>query len=191
VHDLTIAQTGENVNVPRCERPTARLVLAAVMLALTAVVGLSACAKGAVPTTSQVSAQDRKTMMESVAKWYVAQGAADLGGIRAAVYDPTNILGLATATPLPSEVETVTIVWKWVGNKIALTIPGMPEEPTMTVAASPTTPTVVEIDDGTGLNGALYMKKVDGVWKIDITETQKALDAAAAQEDTSAPPESP
>jgi hypothetical protein len=158
-------------------------------LALAAVLALSACAKST-PKTPQLSEQDRKAMVESVAKWYVAQGAADINGIRAGVYDPANLLGLATATP-PAGVERLTVVWKWTGDKIVLTIPSRPDEPTTTVAASPTTPTVVQIDDGTGFSGTLYMTKVDGVWKIDAGETVKAADAAGAQGESTGPTEAP
>ena len=172
-------------------RPTARLVVAAVMLSLVGVLGLAACAQSSNSAAS--TQQDHQAMMETVAKWYVAEGAANLDGIKAAVYDPTAILGLATATPPPADQPTTTVVWKWVGEKIVLTVPKSPEEPTVTVVAS-ATPDVVLLSDATGAGGTLYMRKVNGVWKIDVLATQKAAeaaDAADAQEGLSEPSEKP
>ena len=130
-------------------------------------------------------------MMEAVAKWYVAEGAADLAGIKAAVYDPTDILGLATATPAPADVQRTTVVWKWVGDEIVMTVPGNDEEPTVTVSPAPGDGFNLVLDDGTGSGGTLVMKNVGGVWKIDVAATKRIAEAAGAQEDSSQPTETP
>jgi hypothetical protein len=166
-------------------RPAARLIVAATMFATAAVMGVSACAKSTASTSP-----DRKAMMESVAKWYVAEGAADLEGVRAGVYDPTNLLGLATATPPPADVQTTTVIWKWEGDKILLAAPNNPQETTVTIVAS-STPDVVLIADELGQGGALIMKKVDGAWRIDVVETKKAAEAAAPPGEPTLPTETP
>ncbi len=165
------------------QRPTARLVVAAVMLALVAVLALGACAKS---TTSAASPEDKKAMMESVAKWNVAQGAVDLPALKALIYDPKNELGLATATP-PADAQKVKVAWKWAGEKIVMTAPDSPEIATMTIAPPTSTVNAVLMDGADGSPPlAFVMTKVDGIWKIDVPATLKAAAASAPSE--AAPP---
>jgi len=168
------------------QSPTARLVVAVTMLALVAVLGLGACAKS---NGSTVSAQDRKAMMETVAKWNVAQGAVDLPGLRGLIYDPQNELGLATATP-PADTQKIKVAWKWAGDKIVMTAPDVPEITTMTIAPATSTPNAVLMEGGTAPPLSFIMKKVDGVWKIDVPETLKAA-AASTQGESTLPSETP
>ena len=169
------------------QRPTARLAIAIAMLAFVALLALGACAKSSTPT---VSAQDKKAMMETVAKWNVAQGAVDIPGLKALVYDPKDELGLATATP-PADAEKVKVAWKWDGDKILMTAPDVPDITTMTIAPATSTPNAVLMEGGNGTPPLSFvMKKVDGVWKIDVPETLK-LAAASAQGESAVPTEAP
>jgi hypothetical protein len=153
------------------------LALPAVICVLAAVLVASGCSAA---STSVDPTQDRKAMMETAANWYVALGAQDLNGKKAAVYDPGNILGYATATPAPASAPRTAIAWRWDGDNIVMSSPS--KDSTVTITNSAATPNNVELYSAGGTGGTLVMTKIDGKWKIDAAATQKASDAAAAKE---------
>ena len=57
-------------------------------------------------------------MLESVAKWYVAQGALDIAGFKAGIYDPEDILGVATMTAAPEGAQKSEVKWEWAGETV-------------------------------------------------------------------------
>ena len=127
-------------------------------------------------------------MLEAVAKWYVAQGALDMAGFKAGIYDPEDILGVATMTAAPEGAEKSEVKWEWAGETIVVTVPS--EQSTITLTASPEQANVVLLKDAIGQDGTFVMKNDNGVWKIDVAETQKVSDAqsAAPQETTGSAP---
>jgi hypothetical protein len=128
---------------------------------------------------------DSKAMVEAVGKFYAAQGALDLPGMRAALYDPTNVSGIATAT-VPADAKKTEVVWKAVGDTGIITIPS--QELTLTVSAAKTPANAVTVADPSGQSETLIMKKDGNVWKIDVAETQKA---AAAKQGSAPSPGAP
>jgi len=152
----------------------ARVVLAGVIVAALMLAGCSA------KSASQAAdpKQDRRVMLETAAKFYVASGAQDIEATKKLVHDPENIMGLATATPPGADAETTTVRWAWNGGKIVLSAES--DETTYTLSSSDASPSVVTLSDSTGADlGELIMKKVDGTWRIDVSAVQKAADAAA------------
>jgi hypothetical protein len=143
------------------------LVICAALLALL-VVG---CSGGA-----SSSGSDSKAMIETVGKFYAAQGALDLPGMRAALYDPTNVSGIATAT-VPPGSQKVEVNWKSVGDTVLITVPS--RELTITVTAAKSPSNAVVLSDPNGQSETLIMKKDGKVWKIDVVESQKASAAKA------------
>lgn len=134
---------------------------------------------GGVVAGCKPSAQaDKKNMLEAVAKWYSAQGGLDIVGFKAGIYDPTDILGVATMTAPPAGAVKSEVKWTWVGETIIVTVPS--EQSTVTLSASPDKANVVVLKDAIGQGGTFVMKKIDGTWKIDIAETQKASAASSA-----------
>jgi hypothetical protein len=119
---------------------------------------------------------DQKAMMETVGKFYAAQGALDLAAMKAALYDPTNVSGIATAT-VPPGAQKTEVNWKNVGDTVVITAPS--RELTLTVTALKTPANAVKIADPSGQGETLIMKKDGKVWKIDFVETQKASAASA------------
>src|SRR5450759_1219914 len=114
-------------------------VIGALVVALLAT-GCSAASKSVDPT------QDRKAMMEIAANWYVASyGTLDLNGVKATVYDPGNILGLATATPVPASEPRTAISWRWDGSNIVMSAPS--QDTTITLTNSAATPKNVDLRD--------------------------------------------
>lgn len=150
-------------------------VLACVLLLAGIVVGCKPAAQ-----------DEKKAMIESVAKWYAAQGALDIVGFKAGIYDPTDILKVATMTAAPEGAKKSEVKWEWVGETIVVTVPS--EQSTVTLSASPEQANVVLLKDALGEAGTLIMKKVDGSWKIDIAETQKISAASAAGSSAPATP---
>jgi hypothetical protein len=156
------------------KRPAWMLALLACVLLLA---GVAAGCKSA-STSSTASQADKKPMIESVAKFFVAQGALDIPGIKAGIYDPENIWGVATMTAAPAGMQKATITWVWEGDKIVLTAPS--EAGTATLSASPTQANVVLLTVPQGGQGQTFvMKKDGGVWKIDVTETMKVAPGAS------------
>jgi hypothetical protein len=156
-------------------RPVWMLVLLACVLLLAALAG--GC-KSATKEQTPAANPDKKAMLESVAKWYTAQGALDLAGFKAGIYDPDNILGVATMTAAPKGAKKAEVKWSWSGDNIVLTIPS--EQSTITLTASPNQANVVLLKDAAGQGGTFIMKKEGTVWKIDVSETQKATQAQSA-----------
>lgn len=146
----------------------ARVALLMVCVALLALL-ISGCSGGG---------SDQKAQLETVGKFYAAQGALDLPALKAALYDPKNISGIATAT-VPPGAQKTEIAWKSVGDTVVITIPSQSTTLTASIAKSP--PNAVLISDGSGQGQAqtLIMKKDGDVWKIDVAETEKASKAAA------------
>lgn len=126
----------------------------------------------------KVAPDEKKVMLESVAKWYVAQGSLDIAAFKAGIYDPTDSLGVATMTTAPEGATKSEVKWVWTGDKIVVTVPSAPS--TITLSASPNQANVILLQDQLGQDGTFVMKKIDNVWKIDVVETQKLTDAAAA-----------
>ena len=164
-------------------RPTWMLALLACALMLA---GVAAGCKSATPGASP---DDKKVMLESVAKWYVAQGALDIAGFKAGIYDPTDTLGVATMTAAPEGATKSEVKWAWNGDKIVVTVPSAPS--TITLSASPNQANIVLLEDQTGQGGTFVMKKVDNAWKIDVVETQKVTDAENAAPPSGAPTSTP
>lgn len=127
-------------------------------------------------STGGASAGDQKAMLETVGKFYAAQGALDLPAVRETLYDPTDIAGLATAT-VPADATKTEITWKAEGDKVIIAVPS--QELTLTASMAATPPNAVLVSDPSGQGNVLVMKKEGSVWKIDVAETEKA--AAAAQ----------
>lgn len=149
------------------------LVVFAALLALLAV----GCSGGA-PSSG---GSDSKAMAEAVGKFYAAQGALDIAGMKAALYDPTNISGIATAT-VPADAKKTEVAWKASGDTVIITVPS--QELTLTVSAAATPANAVKVADPSGKSETLIMKKDGSVWKIDVAETQKASAAAAGSAPT-------
>jgi len=122
-------------------------------------------------------AGDQKAMVEAVAKFYAAQGALDLATMKATIYDPQNMSGIATAT-IPAGAQKTEIVWKSVGDTVLITVPS--QELTLTASVAKTPANAVLVADPSGQGETLIMKNDGGVWKIDFAETQKASAAKAA-----------
>ena len=146
----------------------ALVVACATLLALFAV----GCSGGA------GSAADQKAMREAVAKFYSSQGELDIEGMKASLYDPQNIAGLATAT-VPPEAQKTEVVVKSVGETIVISVPS--QELTLTLSAAKTPPNAVTMSAPGGQTDTLIMKKDGGVWKIDVAETEKLRQAQAPQ----------
>lgn len=160
--------------------------LLAVLLAAMLVIALAVtgCNK---PSTKTSIDENQKQMIESVAKWYVAQGKLDVKGYKAGIYDPDNILGVATMTAPPKGAKETTVTYAWSGDNAIISIPG--QNATITVSASPTSKTTVLLSSGGGSGSdSIVMTQVAGVWKIDVNATQKAAAAAAASSATSTTP---
>ncbi len=96
--------------------------------------------------------------------------------MRAALYDPQDIAGLATAT-VPPDAQKAEVITKNVGDTIVITIPS--QELTMTASIAKTPANAVLLAAPTGQSTTLIMKKDGNVWKIDVAETEKASAAAA------------
>ena len=146
------------------------VVICATLLALFTV-GCSGGAAGG-------SAADQKAMREAVAKFYRAQGDLDIAGMKASLYDPQNIAGLATAT-VPAEAKKTEVVVKPVGDTLIITVPS--QELTLTLSAAASPANAVTMTGPGGQADTLIMKKDGGVWKIDVAETEKAREAQAPQ----------
>lgn len=161
------------------------LALLACVMLLAALVG-GCKASSTTSTTPQNQAADKKAMIEAVAKWYAAQGNLDIAGYKAGIYDPKNILGVATMTAPPAGAKKTVVKWVWVGDNAVITMPA--QQTTITVSASPTETAVVNLKDALGETGLFVMKNDNGVWKIDIAATQsKSAANSGAAPTTSAP----
>ena len=152
------------------------LLVCAALLALL-VVG---CSGGA----SSGGSADQKAMLEAVGKFYAAQGALDLPAMKAALWDPQNMSGIATAT-IPPDAKKTEVAWKSVGSTVVITVPS--QELTLTVTAAKTPPNTVTVAAPNGQGETLVMKKDGKVWKIDVAETQKASAAKAGSAPAPAP----
>ncbi len=166
-------------------RPVWMLALLACALLLAGVAG--GC-KSASSGGEKTATPDKKAMLEAVAKWYVAQGALDIKGFKAGIYDPEDILGVATMTAAPEGAQKSEVKWEWAGETVVVTVPS--EQSTITLTASPQQANVVLLKDALGQGGTFVMKNDGGVWKIDVTETQKVSASAggAPQEATGSAP---
>ncbi|NTU71820.1 MAG: hypothetical protein HGB10_08390 [Coriobacteriia bacterium] len=151
--------------------------------ALVCVLLIAGVATGCKPSETD----QKKAMLESVAKWYVAQGALDMAAFKAGIYDPDDILGVATMTAAPPGAVKTEVSYAWAGDSIMMTVPS--EGSTLTLTASPNQANVVLLKDAAGSNGTFVMKDVDGVWKIDVAATQELQ--AAETSATAAPEEEP
>ena len=106
---------GIHVKMNTNKRPTWMLALLACALLLAGVAaGCKSASNTATPTAAPA---EKKAMLESVAKWYVAQGALDMKGFKDGVYDPQNILGVATMTAAPEGAQKSDVKWSWVGRQ--------------------------------------------------------------------------
>jgi hypothetical protein len=128
---------------------------------------------------------EKKAMVESVAKWYVAQGALDLAGFKAGIYDPNDVLGVASMTAPPKDAKKSEVKWAWVGDAVVLTIAS--DQTTVTLTPSSTATDVVSVSDTNGSAGKFIMINQNGVWKIDVNKTQEAAAAASQSASGSAP----
>jgi hypothetical protein len=147
------------------------LVLLVICLSLAALL-VTGCSGG----KSGGATSDQKAQLETVAKFYKAQGNLDIPGMRAALYDPKDAAGLATAT-VPPGAQKAEVIAKSVGDTMVITIPS--QELTMTASAAKTPANAVVVSAPTGQSTTLIMKKDGSVWKIDVVETEKANAAAA------------
>jgi hypothetical protein len=120
---------------------------------------------------------DQKAQMETVANFYKAQGALDITKMRASLYDPQDVAGLATAT-VPAGAQKAEVIATNVGDTIVISIPS--QELTMTAAVATSTPNAIWVSAPNGQGTTLVMKKDANVWKIDVVETEKVGAAAAA-----------
>lgn len=167
----------EGIHVKTTTKHTLSARMLAVLACLLLLAGIAAGCKPA-------AQDDKKLMLEAVAKWYTAQGALDIAGFKAGIYDPTDILGVATMTAAPEGAVKSEVQWAWAGETIVVTVPS--EQSTVTLSVSPDQTNVVLLKDALGEAGTFIMKKVDGTWKIDIAETQK-ISAAQSATPTSTP----
>lgn len=160
-------------------KQTRRSGLLAVLLATALVFAfaVTGCKSAAKSTLTD----QQKSMIESVAKWYEAQGKLDVKGYKAGIYDPDDILGVATMTAPPKGATETTVTWSWQGDNVVILIPS--QAATITVAVSPTSANTVLLTSGAGSGSdSIVMTDVAGVWKIDVNATQQAAAAAAAQQ---------
>ena len=149
------------------------LAVAALACALVLAALLGGCSKGSGSTSS---GSDNKAMVQAVANWYVAQGNLDMAGFKAGLYDPNNVLGVATATAPPAGAKKSPVTVVWVGDTAKIAMPS--QQSTLTVAASTTSPNTVNLMDSAGQSGTFVMRNVNGVWKIDVDATQAAANKA-------------
>jgi hypothetical protein len=147
------------------------LVLLVMCLSLVALV-VAGCSGG----SSGGVSSDQKAQMETVAKFYKAQGALDITGMRASLYDPQDRAGLATAT-VPAGAQKTEVISKNEGSTMVITIPS--QEITMTASVAKTPTNAILVSAPSGQATTLIMKKDGGVWKIDVVETEKVNAAAA------------
>jgi len=161
-------------------------VVAALLVACATLVALLAvgCSGG----TTSGGTSDEKAMREVIAKFYAAQGNLDLAGMKASIYDPQNIAGLATAT-VPPDAKKTEVTWKNVGDTVVISVPS--QELTITVTSAKTPANAVTMTGPGGQSDILIMKKDGGVWKIDVAETEKARVARASQQSTPATQSAP
>ena len=147
------------------------LVLLVICLSLVAlfVAGCSGGGSGGVNS-------DQKAQLETVAQFYKAQGNLDLKTMRAALYDPKDAAGLATAT-VPAGAKKTEVNTKNDGATIVITIPS--QELTMTASVAKTPENAILVSSPSGQATTLVMKKDGNAWKIDVVETEKAGAAAA------------
>jgi hypothetical protein len=156
----------------------------ALLVGVLLLAGLAAgCKSGSDNSGATVTPEDKKAMVESVAKFFVAQGALDIKGIKAGIYDPENIFGVATMTVAPEGAQKTEIKFAWSGDTVLLTIPS--QQASATLSASVEQTNVVQLKDPAGQGQTFVMKKDGGVWKIDVTATTKV--APGAQAPSSAP----
>ena len=148
------------------------IAVAALMCAFALAALAGGCSKG----SSSAPSGDKKAMVEAVANWYAAQGNLDMAGFKAGIYDPDNVLGVATATAPPKTAKKAVVSWKWVGDNVIISMPS--QQSTLTIGVSTTAADTVTLKDSTGQAGTFVMKNVGGVWKIDVNATQKAANAA-------------
>lgn len=161
--------------IERSTGARARVVVSLVVAAATLVALLAAgCTSGG----AGGSAADQKAMREVVGKFYAAQGDLDIETMRASLYDPQNIAGLATAT-VPPEAQKTEVTWKNVGETVVIAVPS--QELTLTVSAATSTPNAVTMTGPGGQSDTLIMKKDGGAWKIDVSETEKNRAAQTPQ----------
>lgn len=160
-------------------RKKALVSLLVICAALLALLG-AGCSGG-----GSSSSSDPKAMREAIGKFYAAQGALDIEGMKAVIYDPTNTSGIATAT-VPPEAQKAEVNWKSVGETVLITVPS--RDLTLTVAAAKSPENAVTLSDPSGQSETIIMKKDGGVWKIDVVETQKATAAKAGSAPAPAAP---
>jgi hypothetical protein len=175
----TLTQAKEIRMIERHTRTGSSKVLASLALAFLIAAALMVAGCSTTSASKPVDPKaERKAMMETVAKYYVAQGAMDLDTVRTLVHDPDNIMELPTSTPTPAEGETTTVRWAWNGDMIVLNAES--DAATFTLSSTEASPNVVKLSDSTGENlGELVVKKVDGVWRIDVAAVQKAAEEQA------------
>ena len=94
----------------RLSQMAKKTLLVLVMCLSLAALLVAGCSGG----KSGSSSADQKAQMETVAKFYKAQGALDIKAMRAALYDPTDVAGLATAT-VPAGAQKTEVISKNVG----------------------------------------------------------------------------
>jgi hypothetical protein len=141
----------------------ALLVICASLVALL----VTGCSGG----KSSGASSDQKAMLAAVGKFYAAQGALDLAGMKASLYDPQDISGIATAT-VPPGAKKAEVVVKPVDDTVVIAIPS--QELTLTASVATASVNAVKLSDPNGQTITLIMKKDGSVWKIDVGETQKA-----------------
>ena len=156
------------------KRPAWMLALLACTLMLA---GVTAGCKTA-SKEATVTPEDKKAMIESVAKFFVAQGALDIPGVKASIYDPENIFGVATMTVAPEGAQKTEIKYAWKGDTILLTIPS--QQTSATLSASVEQTNVVTLKDPAGQGQTFVMRKDGNVWKIDVSATTKVAPGASA-----------
>jgi hypothetical protein len=149
-----------------------RVVPALLIVGALALAGCSASKQAVDPV------KDRKAKMEAAAKFYVADAARDIASLKAIVYDPTNFMGLATATPPGAEDQTTAVSWAWQGSAIVMQAES--DEATYTLSSTDASPSIVMLKDATGETlDTVFVKKVRGVWQVDAQAIQQAVEAQA------------
>ena len=155
------------------------LVLLVICASLVALL-VTGCSGG----KSSGASADQKAMLDTVGKFYAAQAGLDLAGMKAALYDPQDISGIATAT-IPPSAKKAEVAVKPVGDTVVISIPS--QELTLTASVATATANAVKLSDPNGQSITLIMKKDGSVWKIDVAETQKASAPQAGGAGQSAP----
>jgi hypothetical protein len=173
MHALTVKRQETQMNKSTRYTPRKKALTLLVICASLVALLVTGCSGG---KSSGASSEDQKAMLAAVGKFYAAQGALDLAGMKASLYDPQDISGIATAT-VPPGAKKAEVVVKPVADTVVISIPS--QELTLTASVATASVNAVKLSDPNGQTITLIMKKDGSAWKIDVAETQKASAAAA------------